>query len=96
MQDKNSRELILNLGFAAETGEGILSQVRSALFPTKNILSSFSLPTVPINSVYSEPPMNDFGLGENSVKDDKGSASVVPWVDINVNEEKKTNVTWAT
>lgn len=78
MQDKNSRELILNLGFAAETGEGILSQVRSALSPTQNILNSFSLPTVPINSVYSEPPMNAFGLGENSVKGDKGSASVAP------------------
>lgn len=32
--------------------------------------------------------MNAFVLGKNSVKGDKSSVSVAPWVDISVNEEK--------
>lgn len=78
MQDKNNRELILNVGFAAETGGHILSQVTSAFFPIKNMLTSFSLPTVPINSASDEPPMHAIGLGKNNVKGNKGSDSVAP------------------
>lgn len=75
VQDKNSTELILNLGFDAETGEDILSQVRPVFSPSENIVRFLLFPIVPRNSAYKEPPMNAFGLEENSAQGARGFAS---------------------